>query len=513
MSKFDPAERLKNLSPAKRALLLKTMQERVARAAATRTIPRRALVGPCPLSFAQQGLWFIDQMEPGGTAFVSSVILNLEGRLNLAALEQSVNEILRRHESLRTTFLLVAGRPVQNVIPEMRLALSVSDMEGLDAGAQGRTVARLVRDATRPFDLARGPMLRVALLRLGRQRHMLLFTVHDIASDGWSRGLLVGELRVLYRAFSAGAPSSLAELPIQYADFAVWQRESLQGEGDGRQMEYWRRQLANLPGLNLPSDRPRPAVPSYRTSTVPVTLRESLMAPLKRLARGEGATLFMVLLAAFQVLQARYTGQEDVVVGTPVSGRGRVETEGLIGFFVNMLALRTNLAGEPTFLELLRRVKESVLESFTHQDLPLEKIVEEMQPERSLGHLPLFQVTFAFQNVPRETLNLPELSLSTASASAGSMRFDLALTLNEDEQTDRLSGFLAYNTDLFEEATVRRMLGHFETLLEGVNADPGQSVWALPLMPEGERHEVLVELNDNRTSFRGLERGCAAVAP
>ena len=311
------------------------------------------------------------------------------------------------------------------------------------------------------------------MLRLDDQQHIALLTFHHIIIDGWSMGVFVREVAALYNAFSQGLASPLAELPVQYADYAVWQREWLQGEVLEQQIGYWKQQLEGAPELlELPTDRPRPAVQTHRGASVGMVLSQELTAKLRELCRAEGATLFMLLLAVFKVLLARYTGQEDISVGTPIAGRNRVETEGLIGFFVNTLVLRTDLSGKPTVRELMRRVREVALGAYAHQELPFEKLVDELQVERSLSHTPLFQVVFALQNTAQELLELPGLSLSAAGEASGMAKFDL--TLNMSESGEAISGALEYNTDLFDETTIRRLVGHFETLLESFVSDPAQ---------------------------------------
>ena len=352
----------------------------------------------------------------------------------------------------------------------------------------------------RPFDLAHGPLLRVNLLRLGDKEHILLLTLHHIISDGWSMGILVQEMATLYEAFSHGTVPSLPELPIQYADFAEWQREWLQGEVLESQISYWKEQLGgNLPIVELPTDHPRPAVQTYRGKRKSRVLRKTLHEALKALSQREGVTLFMTLLAAFQTLLHRYTGQDDIIVGSATANRNRLEIEGLIGFFVNTLVLRTDLSGNPTFRELLKRVREVALGAYAHQDLPFDKLVEELQVPRDLSYNPLFQVMFVLQNAPMEPLQLSGLTLSPLEAETDTAKFDLTLELTEGPEG--LTSSIEYNTDLFDSDTIERMVGHFQTLLQGIVANPDARLSELPLLTEPERHQLLVEWNATQTDY------------
>jgi hypothetical protein len=373
-------------------------------------IPRRGVLESCPVSFAQQRLWFLDQFEPSSAVYNIPAAVRITGLLNVAALEQSLNEIVQRHETLRTTFSAVQGEPMQVINPTLALTLAVTDLQQLPEAKREAEVRRLAgQEARRPFDLSQGPLLRATLLRLGEKDHVLLLTMHHIVSDGWSMGVLFREVSVLYEAFATGEPSPLSELPIQYADFAVWQRQWLQGEVLEKQLDYWRKQLeAAPPLLELLTDRPRPTIQAYRGARQALILPPSLTEALKALSLREEVTLFMMLLAGFKTLLYRYTGQGDIIVGSPIANRNRVEIEGLIGFFVNTLVLRTDLSENPTFRQLLRRVREVCLEAYAHQDLPFEKLVEELQPERNLGYSPLFQVMFILQNAPGSALEFPE---------------------------------------------------------------------------------------------------------
>ncbi len=450
----------------------------------------------------------MDQLESGSAAYTISAAFRLTGSLNTLALEQSLNEIVRRHEALRTTFAARDGRPIQMIAPTLALTLTINDLTHLPRLEQKAKLEQLaVEQVQRPFNLAQGPLLRVVLLKLGEEEHSLILTMPHIVSDGWSMGVLNRELAALYTAFSAGQPSPLVELPIQYADYVCWQREWLQGEALDSQLAYWKQQLGgSLPVLELPTDRPRPAVQTFRGAThsfiLPVALTESLQA----LSRREGATLFMTLLAAFKTLLYRYTGRENIVVGIPIANRNRPEVEELIGFFVNTLVLRTDLAGEPTFRELLGRVREVTLGAFAHQDLPFEKLVEVLHPERDMSRNPLFQVMFAFQNTPMEPLILPGLAVSPVEIDSKTAQFDLTLFLEETGQG--LKGMVEYNTDLFDATTIERMVKHYQVLLEGVVDNPEQRLWQLPLLTEAERRQILVTWNNTAVEYPHAARKC-----
>ena len=453
-----------------------------------------------PLSYAQQRLWTLHQMDRGSPAYNISTAVRLSGTLDTAALEASLNEIVRRHQVLRTCFQIVDGEPSLRVLPVLTLELPVLDLRAL-TGEERQRVAQqqTIEDARQPFDLERGPLLRARLLRLGDSEHVALFSVHHIVSDAWSMGVLVRELGEIYSAFSAGKPSPLPELTIQYADFSDWQRKQLQDELLEEQLAYWKKQLAGLTVLELPTDRPRQAGRTLAGAAQSFALPAPLSASLKALAQQENATLFMLLLALFQVLLYRYAQQEDIVVGTPIANRNRREIEPLIGFFVNTLVLRIDLSGRPSFRALLRRVRDVALEAYAHQDLPFEQLVRELSPERDLSHNPLFQVMFTLQNAPGHALDLPGLTISPVETETLMTKFDLTLSLAETETG--LVGAFEYDTNLFESGTIARMVDHFTTLAEGVVADPDQSIAALPILPESERYRLLVEWNQNTTDY------------
>jgi amino acid adenylation domain-containing protein len=448
-----------------------------------------------PLSFAQERLWFLGELEGAGSAYNIPVPVRLTGALDAAALERALGEVVRRHEALRTTFRQAGDAPVQVIAPFAGLALATGDLRGMAADAREAEMRRrAAQDAARPFDLAAGPLFRASLLRLADDEHVLLICMHHAVGDGWSTGVLFRELSALYAAFAAGQPSPLAELPVQYADFAVWQREHLQGQALDRQLGWWKEQLAGAPALlELPTDRPRPAVQSYRGARESVVFPPALLAGLEAAARAEGATLYMVLLAAFQVLLGRYAGADDVVVGSPIAGRTRAETEALIGFFVNTLVLRTDLSGDPTFRQLLGRVRQATLGAYEHQEVPFEKLVAELQPERSLSHSPLFQVMFILQNVERGGLELPGVRMQGVSAEGETAKFDLSLALGADERG--LAGSITYSTDLFEAGTIRRMLGHLERILAQVAENVDVRLSGLEMLTATERGTVVEAWN------------------
>ncbi len=467
-------------------------------------------IGDIPLSFAQQRLWFLDQLLPKNPFYNVPAALHLKGWLNLAALEQTFNEIVQRHEALRTNFVMQSGQPVQVIKSSLKISLLIIDLQQQRSAEREIQARQLItQEAQRPFNLSTEPLLRVTLLRLDEAEHILLLNMHHIVSDGWSIGVLVQEIAALYTAFTNNQPSPLPQLKIQYADFAQWQRQSLQGEVLETQLAYWRKKLDNISILNLPTDKPRPAVQSHRGARQFIKLPKSLSAKLLTLSQQEGVTLFMTLLAAFQILLYRYTQQEDIAVGSPIANRNRSEIEGLIGFFVNSLVLRTNLSGNPTFRELLSQVKEVAFGAYAHQDVPFEKLVEELHPERSLNQNPLFQVAFALQNAPMSALELPGLTLSPWQFDSETTRFDLEFHLWEQEpnnglwvdNSEGISGFVIYSTDLFEDATITRMLEHFRILLEGIVANPEQKIANLPLLSDAELHQLLVTWNNTQVDY------------
>jgi alpha-ketoglutarate-dependent taurine dioxygenase len=475
----DIAKDVASLSARQRELLELLLSEESVDTSSLGIVPRPRTAGSFPLSFAQQRLWFLDQLEGGTSAYNVHVALRLDGILDIATLERTLGEIVRRHEVLRTTFPAVDGRPVQVIAPPAPVQLEPLDLSALPEAERDEQVRAQARaEAGRHFDLARGPLVSIRLLRLGETEHVLLLTMHHIITDAWSMGVLTREVVVLSEAFSKGEPPQLPELPIQYADFACWQREWLQGKALEEQLAYWRRHIGENPRpLNLPTDRPRPAVQTFQGATEATLLPQSLAEELKTLGQREGSTLFMTLLAAFQVLLHSYTAQDEIVVGTDVANRNRAETEGLIGFFVNQLVLHTDLSGDPTFKELLGRVREITLGAYAHQDMPFDKLVEALNPERDIGRNPLFQVKLILQNAPAQPLELPGLKLSRVDVVGEAAHSDL--TLYVSDTGSGLACWLEYSTDLFKRSTIIQMLKHFEMALGGIIAAPDARISAL----------------------------------
>jgi len=445
-----------------------------------------------PLSFAQQRLWFLHQLEPSSSAYNVPAALHIKGALKIGILIRCLDEIIRRHESLRTTFPIVDGHPIQNIALALELEMptaNLSDLSGMEQQAQVQSL--IAEESARPFDLTRGPLLRALLLRLAEDEHVLLLTAHHITADGWSVKVFIRELATLYEAYSHERPSPLSELPVQYADFSIWQRQYLTGDILATQLAYWKRQLGggDLPVLNLSADRLRSQTRTFRGATESLRLSADLSEAVRTLGSRQHVTLFMTLLAAFKVLLSRYTGQQDIVVGTPIANRNYQELEDLIGFFVNTLVLRTEVSGDQSFQGLLDRVRKVALDAYAHQDVPFERLIEELQPLRSLSHTPLFQVMFVLQNNPSPSIDLPGLKLTSLEVESPTAKFDL--TLMVEETTAELVVSLEYSTDLFHAATIRQMLLHFKMLLEGIVADPRKRVNELPLLTVAERAEVL----------------------
>ncbi|MEM8530407.1 MAG: amino acid adenylation domain-containing protein, partial [Chloroflexota bacterium] len=493
------------LSAAKRALLEQRLRNAKAKNATleteTVTIPPRATDDPAPLSFSQQRLWFLDQLEPANATYNMPDALRLSGDLNVAAFEQALHTILQRHEILRTTFAEVDEQPVQIVAPEPTTTLQLYDVSGFSGDTHESIVARLAsEEAVCPFDLLRGPLLRVCLVRIERHEHVLLVTMHHIISDGWSCGVFFKELSTLYNAMAANKPTSLSALPIQYGDYAVWQQRELQGERLHQHMAYWKEQLANAETiLKLPTDRPRPSVQTFRGAHHAFTLSPERAKQLQDIARREGCTLFMALLSLYTVLLARYSGQRDILVGSPMAGRDHAELEGLIGFFLNTLVLRTRFADNPTFQEVLRHTREMTLGAFAHQELPFERLVDELKPERNLGYTPLFQVMFTLQNAPAAPLQLTGITSRSIGFDFNIAKVDLSLSM--EETADGITGLFTYNTDLFDATTIERMAAHFHTLTDQFIANPAQSVYTTPLLTPDEQR-LLQGWNDTVTSER-----------
>jgi amino acid adenylation domain-containing protein len=444
-----------------------------------------------PLSFAQERLWFLDRLQPETSTYNLPVAVRLHGPLDVAAFAASLREVVRRHESLRTTFVVQGDRPVQRILPDLHLAVPLFDLEALPDAAREAVAKRIAMEVGRlPFDLAAGPLVRAALARLAVDEHLAVLTLHHIVADGWSIDVLIREVAALYGAALEGRPSPLPALPLQFADFARWQRDWLRGEALATSISYWRQRLAGAPPLlDLPADRPRPAVQRFRGRNLQRFLAEDLAKGLNALCRAEGATPFMALLAGFQALLHRYTGRLDVVVGTPVAGRDRLETENLIGFFLNTLVMRADLGGDPDVPELLRRTREMAVGAYAHQDLPFEKLVEELAPERNLSHAPLFQVMLVFQSAPRELPEYHGVTFSPVELDTDSAKFDL--TLNARETPGGIVLSWLYNRDLFDAATIARLSDHLETLLAGAVAEPARRLSELPLLTPAEEQQLL----------------------
>lgn len=483
----DLTARIERLSPEKRALLELRLKKKGSDTSREQTIPRRANRDSAALSFAQQRLWFLSQLEPDSPAYNQPKAIRLSGLLDVEALKKTLDHIVARHEALRTTFASVDGSPVQVIAESRSVELAVIDLSERPEADREVEVQRLLKEeAKRPFNLASDLMLRANLLRLDREEHVLFLAMHHIASDGWSMRILFRELAALYEAFSAGRPSPLSELPIQYADYALWQREWLQGEVLENQLSYWKQQLNGAPALlEMPTDRPRPSVQTYRGARQSLFVPKALTEGLKTLSRKEGVTLFMTLLAAFQTLLHRHTGQDDIVVGSPIAGRNRMEIEGLIGFFVNTLVLRTDLSGNPNFRELLGRVREVAIGAYAHQDIPFERLVEELQPQRDLSRTPLFQVFFNMLSLEAPRPDLVGLTVEALSRSEPESKFDLTLYVREQNEEIHLD--LVYNADLFDQARTACILQQYRYLLEQIVTAPQKSIRSYSLVTPESR--------------------------
>ncbi|MCW5317886.1 amino acid adenylation domain-containing protein [Nostoc sp. KVJ3] len=464
-------------------------------------ILKRAENAEIPLSYAQQRLWFLDKLNPNSASYNIPVGLRLVGTINVVALEQSFREIIHRHEALRTNFVVIDGKPLQTIQTQTNWTITVVDLQHLPVTQQKTAAQKLLQQqAIEPFDLESEALIRATLMVLSPTEQWLSVCMHHIVSDGWSMSVYVEELTTLYNAYSQGQPSPLLPLPIQYADFAIWQRQWLVGEVLKSQLSYWKQQLANAPTfLPLPTDRPRPAVQTFNGAHLEFTLSVELTQKLVKLSQQQGGTLFMTLLAAYNTLLYRYTGQTDILVGTPIANRDRTDIEGLIGFFVNTLVMRTSLAENPSFNELLPRLREMALSAYAHQDLPFEMLVEALQPERDMSHTPLFQVMFILQNNPASQLELTGLSVSELSIETSTTKFDLALVM-ENTGTG-LMGWWQYNTDLFDSSTIERIMGHFVTLLEGIVDNPQERISQLPMLTASEQQQLLVEWNDTQVDY------------
>ncbi len=491
----DLSDYLKDLSPKKRALFERMLKERKNEKpkAAIQTIPPRQSDAASPLSFAQQQLWLLYQLEHGRTAYNLPEAMRLTGTLHIDVLVRTLNEVVRRHEILRTVFPMIDDQAVQIVQPPSALEVPVVDLCAVPREEQEAIIHRRTREeAHYPFDLARGPMVRFSIARLGPTEHVLFITMHHIVADGWSVAVLVREITLLYTAFLQGQPSPLPELPIQYADFATWERQWLQGNLAQDQLAYWKEALADAPPcIRFPMVGNRPASQTFKGATYPLRLSKALSAALSTLSRREGVTLFMTMFAAFHVLLSRYTGQQNICVGTPISGRRWAETQDLIGFFLNTLVLRTDSADKPSFRTLLTRAKTMIQKAFANADIPFELVVRTINPKRSRSHTPLFQVLFVFETISSKPLELPGLAMNRLWVANETASFDLMLDLLWDEQ--QVGGGIQYNTDLFSPAMIGSMADSFVTLLEEIVANPDVCVATVPLLQEAERRHRAVD--------------------
>jgi hypothetical protein len=485
----------RHLSPLKRRVLQLMLEKKGNQPKSSTAIQPRQGCGPCQLSYAQERIWFFEQLEPGTPAYNIPAAVRLTGALQMEALRQALSEILRRHEALRTVFRIGNDGPIQSTAPNPRLPLRIVDLRNSAQSGGDNEMRRLARqECERPFDLSVGPLLRCCLWQLDGEFVALVIT-HHIASDGWSLPLLFGEMAALYEAFSNGRPSPLPSLPIQYADFAQWQREWLQGEVLERQLSYWKSRVGDAPaGPSIKTDHARASEQTFRGAKSSVVMSHALLSSLKELGRDEGVTLFMLMLAAFETLLYRYTWQEDVIVGTPIANRNRPETEGLIGFFVNTLVLRTNLGGNPQFRELLGRVRETALGAYAHQDLPFDQLVDALQTKRGMQKQPLFQVFFALNNNRASAFDLPGITTRPLAVDNGVAKFDIEISLVE--RGDSLIVAAIYNADLFEETTIKLLLERYERCVREVAADPALRLLDIPLgddcMTDTETGQVFV---------------------
>lgn len=496
----DIAQRIASLSPEKRALLERRLAKKSTDAARAEIPCLSRATNQFPLSFAQQRLWLLEQLVPGLPMYNMSGFVRFSGPLDRQAVKQCLAAVVERHEMLRTTFAISDGQPVQTISPTLTVPIDELDLSEQPTVGEETIVSLAVEQARQPFDLATGPLCRIKLLCLSPEDHVVVLTMHHIISDGTSIRVLFQDAITVYEALVNGRPPHLPALPIQYVDFAAWQRNWLQGERLEHLLRYWKEQLGGeLPVLQLPLDRPRPAVQTFVGARQTFSLPPALTAALRELSQREGVTLFMVLLAAFQILLSRYNGQEDILVGSPIANRTRSELEGLIGFFVNTLVLRTDLAGNPTFRDLLKRVQQVALGAYTHEELPFEKLVEELQPERNMSHTPLFQVLFGLQSDPTTAVEMAGLTMRFQEIDSRTAKCDI--TLNLTERPDALVGYLEYNSDLFDDATMTRLIRHFETILHGVVDDPSRRLADMPLLTDEERHEMLIGWNATRTAY------------
>jgi hypothetical protein len=488
------ADRIAKLSAEKRVLLERLLKERQ-RANGHESIRPRAERDVFPLSFAQQRLWFLDQLDPGNPTYNLAGCLEFDGPLDTVSLERAINEIVRRHETLRTTFPSVGGRPVQVIAPPYDFKLLIVDLSEEVGPKQGGMVKRLLHEeAHSPFDLAKDFLMRTYLLRLADERHLLMITMHHMVCDGWSIQIFTDEVKILYRAFSEGKASPLAELPTHYADFAEWQQRGMNGGRLEEELSYWKRQLAGLPeSLDLPTDRPRPLNPTYRGAVKRFALPLPLIKSLRLLSHKESVTMFMTLLAAFKVLLFRWVGQEDIVVGSSNINRSRPETKGLIGCFISIMVLRTDFTGDPSFRKVLRRVRNVVLDAYAHLDVPFERLVEILRPKRDARTPPLFHIMFEYQTATHKRIEVPDLTIKLLSSEISISKFDL--TMFARERPEELNVIFEYGIDLFNAAAIERKAEQFVRMLEEIVAEPDKPVSMLSLMADAQRVQLIDDFN------------------
>lgn len=496
-----PSNRSSKLSPAQQALLKQWLNSQASEHMPIQRIPRRSIQGPVPLSFAQQRLWFIHQLEPDNSAYVIPLVLRLTGPLNIRALEKSIYTIIERHEILRTTFAVVDDHPVQVIAPSCKIPLRYIDLrERQEVEREALAFQIAAQEVRYAFDLLRGPLITACLFCLADDEHLLQVVIHHIITDGVGFDIFKEELLALYGAYAHDQPSPLPSPAIQYADFVLWQREWLQGERLEKQLSYWTHYLAGAaPVLDLLTDHPRPAFQTFHGTSVIFELPQHLAEQIKACCVQMGCTLFQLLFAAYQALLSRYTGQEDFLIGTPIANRTHPDTEKVVGLFVNTLVLRTSLTGHPTFRELVRRIRDETLEAYAHQDLPFEKLVEVLQPKRELNRNPLFQVMFVFRNDQHFLRKVADIKVQLIRINSEAVQFDLNLSMADTDEG--LKGALEYNTDLFDEATITRLIGHFQILLESAVANPNQRVSTLPLLTPAEQKQLLIEWNATGTEY------------
>lgn len=492
-------DRIDRLPPERQALFRMMLRRKGLHAPTPDVIPKAADSDSYPLSFAQQRLWFLDRMAPGNAFYNEPLLaMRIQGPLDCEALAETINTIVRRHESLRTIFADVDGRPVQIIAPATTVPIVYHDLRHLPVASREAELQRLAQEeASRPFELARGPLLRVSLVRLDEQDHTALLEMHHIITDGWSNRLLLREIFVLYAAISRGEPDPLADLPIRYVDFAVWQRNWLTGETLAKLVNYWTRQLAgNLPVSQFPPDFARPSVQRHLGRLETHVLGPDLSESVRQLGRRRDCTLFMTLFAAFVTLLHRYTGQDEIVIGTPVANRNRRETESVIGFFVNTLVMRVDVSGSPSFTELMERVRKVAVDAYAHEDLPFEKLVEILRPERNLDRQALFQIIFGLHNYPQTAQAIEvggdSLRLTRIEVDGGESKVDWALSVTDLEH-EGIKAQINYNTDLFRAATMHRLLRQYETILRHVTADPETRLNAIPVFSAADRGDVIRE--------------------